>query len=174
MQSFLPAGAVPVGLILAAAALLMTSDLASGIRSSKDRQPAPDFALTDAQGARVSLSDYKGKVVLLNFWATWCPPCKVEIPWFEEFESKYKGSGFAVLGVSMDDDGWTSVRPFMQQKKINYRIMIGDNATSSKYGGIDSLPETLLIDRDGKIAATHLGLTSKSNYEGEIVELLKK
>jgi thiol-disulfide isomerase/thioredoxin len=81
------------------------------IKATKDRKTAPDFVLNDAHGAAVRLSDYKGNVVLLNFWATWCGPCKIEIPWFSEFETKYKNRGFAVRGVLMDEDGWEAVKP---------------------------------------------------------------
>src|ERR1700741_713914 len=89
-------------------------------------QTAPDFVLTDSIGSNVKLSNYKGKVVLLDFWATWCGGCKVEIPWFMEFENKYQGSGLSVIGVSMDEDGWKAVKPFIEQKKLNYPVVIGD------------------------------------------------
>ncbi len=147
---------------------------ASGLKNQKDRQAAPDFLLTDSRGSQVRLWDYRGKVVVLNFWATWCVPCKAEIPWFAEFESKYKSSGLAVLGVAMDDDGWKSVRPFISRMRINYRVMVGDDATASRFGGIESLPETLLIDRKGRIASTQLGLTAKTTYEQAIAELLRQ
>jgi cytochrome c biogenesis protein CcmG/thiol:disulfide interchange protein DsbE len=160
---------------LNAALLVITPEgaLAADLKNVKDRQAAPNFRLTDSQGKQVQLSDYRGKVVLLNFWATWCGPCKAEIPWFEEFESKYRTAGLAILGVAMDDDGWKAVRPFMNQMKMNYRVMLGDNVTASKYGGVESLPETLLIDRQGRIAARRLGLTSRATYEQEITELLR-
>jgi cytochrome c biogenesis protein CcmG/thiol:disulfide interchange protein DsbE len=135
---------------------------------------APDFTLVDATGASVRLSDYKGKVVLLNFWATWCAPCKAEIPWFAEFERTYKHRGFAVIGVSMDDDGWKSVRPYMDAKKIGYRVALGNEALAKNYGGVESLPETLVIDREGRIAARHIGIVSKSDYENEIIQILGK
>src|SRR6202007_2498461 len=130
-----------------------------------------DCTLTDATGPAVKLSDYKGKVVLLNFWATWCGPCKVEIPWFIEFEKTYKERGFAVLGISMDDDGWKAVKPFVAEKAMNYPVMIDNKRVSEQYGGIDSLPTTFLINREGKIASTHSGLVSKRNCEAEILKL---
>jgi peroxiredoxin len=95
-------------------------------------------------------------------------------PWFEEFDNKYKDSGFAVLGISMDDDGWTAVRPFMERMRMNYPVMVGDDATASKYGGIDSLPVTLLIDRKGRIAAQQASIAGKSNYQRSITELLRQ
>src|SRR5690242_2179580 len=107
-----------------------------------NRKPAPDFTLKDANGQTVKLSDYRGKVVLLNFWATWCAPCKIEIPWFMSFEQQYKARDFAVLGVSMDEDGWESVKPYLEEHKINYRIVVGNDNTSKLYGEIDSLPTT--------------------------------
>ena len=151
-----------------------SSEASSAIKPPKDRKVAADFTLKDSRGVDVNLSDYKGKVVVLNFWATWCGPCKVEIPWFAEFENKYKDSGFVVLGVSMDEDGWETVRPYMEKMKMTYRVTIGDQALAAKFGGIESLPETLLIDREGRVAAKHVGLASKSNYGDEIAQLLKK
>ncbi len=142
------------------------------ISGSSDRKVAPAFTLRDSSGAQVTLADYKGKVVLLNFWATWCGPCQVEIPWFVEFEQKYKDRNFAVLGVSFDDDGWISVRPYMAAHKINYRIMIGSDQLSQVYGGVDSLPTSFIIDRSGRIAATHVGLVDKRDYQDEILKLL--
>ena len=149
-----------------------------GGESSKDqkgRKDAPDFALKDADGATVHLSDYRGKVVLLDFWATWCGPCKVEIPWFMDFEKELKDRGFAVLGVSMDEEGWTAVKPFVEKEKINYRILLGNDQVGDAYGGVDSLPTTFVIDRDGKIAAKHEGIepsNGKDEIRNEIIRLL--
>lgn len=120
----------------------------------------------------VSLSEYKGKAVLLNFWATWCGPCKVEIPWFIEFEQKYKDKGFAVLGVAMDEEGWEVIKPYVSDKKVNYRILGGDDAVAQLYGGVESLPTTFLIDKSGMIAGVHVGLVSKSEYEKDIQALV--
>lgn len=142
------------------------------VKAGKDRRQAPDFDLKDADGKPVKLSDYKGKVVLLNFWATWCGPCKIEIPWFADFETRYRDKGFAVLGISMDDDGWESVKPYASKSKINYRLMIGTEQTAELFGGVESLPTSFMIDKAGKIAKVHVGLVSKSDYEGEILQLL--
>jgi peroxiredoxin len=142
-------------------------------KPEKDRKPAPDFTLKDANGTTVKLSDYKGKVVLLDFWATWCGPCKIEIPWFMEFEQAYKDKGFAVVGVSMDEEGWTAVKPYIQDRKINYRILLGNEQVGQLYGGLDSLPTTMLIDRAGRIAKVHIGLeTGKQGFKDEIENLL--
>jgi peroxiredoxin len=144
------------------------------VKPEKDRHAAPDFALKDANGNTVRLSDYKGKVVLLDFWATWCGPCKVEIPWFIQFEQQYKDKGFAVLGVSMDEDGWSAVKPFIEEHKMNYRVALGNDQVSELYGGLDSLPTTLLVDRSGRIAKVHIGLdvSGRDAFENEITNLL--
>jgi cytochrome c biogenesis protein CcmG/thiol:disulfide interchange protein DsbE len=120
----------------------------------------------------VKLSDYRGKVVLLNFWATWCGPCKMEIPWFVQFQQQYRSKGFEVLGVAMDDDGWTAVKPYIAEKKMNYRVVLGSDQVANVYGGIDSLPTTFVIDQQGKIEATHIGLINRSEYQKEIEGLL--
>jgi cytochrome c biogenesis protein CcmG/thiol:disulfide interchange protein DsbE len=136
------------------------------------RQKAPEFALKDSNGKTVHLSDYKGKVVLLDFWATWCGPCKIEIPWFMEFEQEYRSRGFEVLGVSMDDDGWKAITPYVTAKKMNYRVVLGDDKTADQYGGLEALPTTFVIDRDGRVAATHVGLANKKEFSDAIEKLL--
>jgi peroxiredoxin len=136
-------------------------------------QPTPKFSLKDASGQSVRPADYQGKVVLLDFWATWCGPCKIEIPWFMEMEREYKDKGFAVLGISMDEDGWNAVKPYVQNMKMNYRVLLGNDEVSTAYGGLDSLPTTLLIDRQGKIASVHVGITmGKEEFKNAIVQLL--
>lgn len=145
---------------------------ASSLKPSGERKAAPDFSLKDADGRTVRLSDYRGRVVLLNFWATWCGPCKIEIPWFNELQKQHKQSGFDVIGISMDEEGWEVVKPFIADIGVNYRILMGDDSTAELYGGVDSLPTSFVIDREGKIASIHVGLVSKSDYENEIEELL--
>lgn len=137
------------------------------------RQMAPDFTLPDSTGAPVKLSDFRGKVVLLNFWATWCAPCRTEIPWFTEFQRTH-GAGFAVLGISLDDDGWKSVKPYIEEKKLNYPVMLGNDEMIRRYAGVQALPATLIIDKSGRIAATHVGLCSRSEYEGDIKTILNE
>ena len=144
---------------------------ASSTKPDKERKPAPEFELKDADGKTVRLSDYKGKVVLLDFWATWCGPCKIEIPWFIEFERQYKDKGFAVIGVSMDEEGWTVVKPFVSDLAINYRILQGNDSTADLYGGVNALPTTFLIDREGRVAWKHEGLAGKDDFEDRIKTL---
>jgi peroxiredoxin len=166
-------GAVVLGVSLLATACSNAVTVKAAVKAEKDRKTAPEFTLKDANGQTVHLADYKGKVVLLDFWATWCGPCKVEIPWFMEFEQQFKNRGFAVLGVSMDEDGWDAVKPYIQDLKINYRVMLGNEEISDLYGGLDSLPTTLLIDRQGKIASVHIGLSlGKEEFRDDIAHLL--
>ncbi len=161
--------------VVAALALAACSRMGTGsnVRGAMERKTAPNFSLKDADGRTVQLSDYRGKVVLLNFWATWCGPCKIEIPWFIEFEREHKGEGFAVIGVAMDDEGWEAVKPYIQDAGVNYRILLGADSVAQLYGGIDSLPTTFIIDREGRVAAVHIGLVGKDTYEKDLREVLK-
>jgi len=165
--------ALCAGLLVAALAAACNSSKpvkAAGLKD--DRKPAPDFALKDSDGKTVRLSDYRGKVVMVNFWATWCGPCKIEIPWFMDFQRKNRDKGFAIIGISMDDDGWDAVKPFVNELGINYRIVLGNDSVTQAYGGVEALPTTFLIDREGKIAAVHVGLAAKSDFEDGIDQLL--
>lgn len=139
-----------------------------------ERQQAPDFVLADANGRAIRLSEFRGQVVVLNFWATWCNPCRVEIPWFIDFQKTYKSQGFSVIGVSLDENGWGAVQPFMSQQGINYPVVIGGDQVAQTFGGVESLPTTLIIDRHGRVAATHFGLVNRSVYDNDIQSVLSE
>jgi len=161
-----------LGICLVVAHSLSSPPANAAVTAANYRKKAPRFNLKDAQGSDVKLSDYKGKVVLLNFWATWCVPCRTEIPWLIELQNTYKEREFAVLGVSMDVDGWKDVRPYLIEHSLNYRVVIGDDRLMDKYSEFDALPSTFLIDRAGRIASTHIGLASQSIYQSEVLYLL--
>jgi peroxiredoxin len=132
---------------------------------------APDFSVTDLSGQTLQLSRYRGKVVLLNFWATWCAPCRSEIPRFVDLQSKYDREGLQIVGISLDDDP-RRVHAFYQQLGMNYRVAIGDAKLAEQYGGVLGLPVSFLIGRDGRIYAKHVGETDISQIEREIKSLL--
>ncbi len=146
---------------------------AASVKPNEQRKAAPDFTLKDADGKTVRLSDFRGKVVLLDFWATWCGPCKIEIPWFMDFQRQNQSKGLVVLGVSMDDEGWDVVKPYLATMKVNYRVVIGNDHTAQLYGGVDALPTTFLIDRSGRIAAVHVGLVDRKDIQNGIEQLLE-
>jgi cytochrome c biogenesis protein CcmG/thiol:disulfide interchange protein DsbE len=137
------------------------------------RALAPDFSLSDTNGAVVSLSSLRGRVVLVNFWATWCAPCRAEMPWFVELRHQRGDDGFSIVGISLDDDGWTSVRPYAASQHIDYPLVIDTAAAAQDYG-IDALPATFLIDRHGRVAFVHRGLVPRETYEREVAALLKE
>jgi cytochrome c biogenesis protein CcmG/thiol:disulfide interchange protein DsbE len=137
------------------------------------RTMAPDFVLNDTSGEPVRLSELRGKVVLLNFWATWCSPCQAEIPLLMEFQQTYRNRDFVVLGVSLDDS-WNPVKRYMDEKKMNYRVVISNTDVTHLYGGLEAIPTTLIIDKSGRIAATHLGLCSRREYETDIQAVLNE
>jgi thiol-disulfide isomerase/thioredoxin len=113
------------------------------LTAASSRKTASDFTLNNSKGTSVKLSNYRGRVVLLDFWATWCEGCKVEIPWYMEFQNKYQASGLSVIGVSVDEDGWKSVKPFLEEKKLNYPVVIGNWDLAKLFGVDNGLPVTL-------------------------------
>jgi len=140
----------------------------------ENRVVAPDFLLGDGSGTSVSLSELRGKVVLLHFWATDCSVCGAEIPWFVEFQQTFRTRGLVVLGVARDAEAWKEV-PNSTRNPINYRKLIGGDEIFQRYGAINATtPVTLIIDKTGRIAGTHTGLCSKSEYESAITELLSE
>jgi thiol-disulfide isomerase/thioredoxin len=152
-----------------------------GASTPKAMAPEPDVTFKDLQGKDVPLSGLKGKVVVINFWATWCEPCRVEIPWMIGFQQKYADKGFTLLGVAMDDEGKSVVEPYVQktqfdvdgkQMTMNYPIVLGNDDLSSKFGGLLGLPTSIVISRDGKIAKRYIGLVSQDDLDQEIKSLL--
>jgi peroxiredoxin len=148
--------------------------------NATDREPAPVFRLMNAEGKPVSIAAYRGKVMLLDFWATECGGCKVEIPWFMEIAEAYNGKALAVVGVSMDilyeglkgaSEGWNKVKPFVREHKVNYPILMGDDLVTKQYD-VQALPATYLIDRKGRVAATYIGVVNKDDVEAHIKALL--
>ncbi|MFZ0388889.1 MAG: TlpA disulfide reductase family protein [Calditrichia bacterium] len=133
---------------------------------------APDFTLRNSSGKEIRLSDYKGKVVILDFWATWCGPCRMEIPSFVEMRENYNDKGLEIIGVSLDRDGWQAVNPFVQQYKINYPIVLGTQQIVADYGGINAIPTTFIINKNGEIVDKVIGYKPKSYFENTIQKLL--
>ncbi|MBI3047496.1 MAG: TlpA family protein disulfide reductase [Acidobacteria bacterium] len=132
-----------------------------------------NFALKDLNGKDVSLSAYKGKVILLDFWATWCGPCKIEIPGFIELFNKYRSKGFQVLGFAVDGPAST-LKPYVDRMKMNYPVLVGEGREDvlDAYGPIIGMPTTFIIGRDGRICKTHTGFTTKETFEAQIQALL--
>lgn len=129
---------------------------------------APDFTLVSLDGKQMSLSDLRGKAVLLNFWATWCGPCKIETPWLVELQSRYASNGLQVIGVEMGDDSKDDIEKFVKDMGVNYPVLLGKEAVGQAYGGVPGLPESFVIGRDGKIVDKIIGLESKSDIEDAI------
>ncbi len=140
--------------------------------AATDNKPAPNFKLKDLDGKDVKLSDYKGKVVIVDFWATWCVPCKKEIPDFIELQKKYKKQGFTFIGISVDEDGAKVVKPFYKDMKMNYPVLLMDDKIQDQFGGIRGYPTTFLIDQNGKIVKKYFGTTEKKVFEDDIKKLL--
>jgi thiol-disulfide isomerase/thioredoxin len=145
-----------------------TKPLAVGDVKGKD---APDFALQDLQGKQVKLSDFRGKAVLLNFWATWCGPCKVEMPWFVELQKQYGPQGLEIVGVALDDSGKDSIAKFAKEMGVNYTILQGQDAVGDAYGAI-GLPTSFFIDRSGKIIDSASGLVTRTEIEDNVKKSL--
>jgi peroxiredoxin len=157
----------------AAGSVVAQSTVRAALQPARERKPAAEFALRDVDGKTANLRQYRGKVVLLDFWATWCTGCKQEIPWFVEFQRKFGTKRFAVVGVSLDD-GWDVLKPFLAETRVPYRVLLGDDETRDRYG-IQGMPDTFLIDRQGRVAAAYLAsLVDKDDVETNINALLSE
>jgi thiol-disulfide isomerase/thioredoxin len=157
-------------LLLLAAALDLNGSISAAAES---KIQAPDWQLTDVEGKAMKLSDFRGKVVILDFWATWCPPCRAEIPGFVEIQKKYADKGFTMIGVSLDREGPSVVKPFIVKFGMNYPVVMGNQKVAADYGGITAIPTTFIIDRQGFIVAGYQGFTMQSIFESVIAGLLE-
>ncbi len=138
---------------------------------SQEKQAA-NFALKDLQGKTVKLSDFQGKVIILDFWATWCPPCRKEIPHFVALQKEYGEKGLQVIGISLDRGGVRVLKPFARKYKINYPILLGNSEVGKKYGGIVGIPTTFIINQKGEIVKKFIGYREKAIFESEVKKLL--
>lgn len=157
-------------LVIAAVALFAVSRVTTHHPSHSYR--APDFTLQDMNGDNVRLSSFRGKAVVLNFWATWCPPCRREIPWFIALQKQYGPQGLQVIGISMDGTGKSEVEGFVKRMNMNYPVLEGNDHVASLYGGAEVLPTTYYIGRDGSVVSSVTGLISESEVEKNIREAL--
>jgi peroxiredoxin len=158
--------------VIAWSVVFATPAGAISLKKEAQRKRAPDFQLQDAEGNSIRLSAYKGKVVLLDFWATWCAPCKASMPWMNELSKKYAGDGLVVIGVSMDAEGWQVIKPFVEKMQITYPILLGTPRVAYLYGDLDSLPLAFFVDRSQRVAAIHPGAASRKDFEKTIRLLL--
>lgn len=143
-----------------------------GADSSEALEAAPDFRLPRLNGETLRLSDYRGQVVLLNFWATWCPPCRAEVPDLIELQRELGPDGLEVIGVSLDEEGFEAVRPFAEQHGITYPLVVDDGSVAAEYGSLYALPTTLVIDKQGRIARRVIGLFPTEEMRPVLEELL--
>ena len=135
--------------------------------------PAPNFTLQTLDGKNLSLSDLRGKAVLVNFWATWCGPCKIETPWLVEMQNQYGSAGLQVVGVAMDDSGKEDIEKFAKDMGVNYPVLLGKEAVGDAYGGVPALPESFFVGRDGKIVDRIIGLKGRDEIEDAIKKALR-
>jgi peroxiredoxin len=135
---------------------------------------APDFTLPSLQGSPVHLASFRGKVVLVNFWATWCGGCKVEMPWLAELDRRDRSHGLEIIGVSMDDAPNGVVARFVKSKNVRYTIVRGDDAVARSYWSVQQMPQTFVIDREGKIVEHFVGLPEKAELQRTVARLLRR
>ncbi len=158
--------------ILVLMVVLLVVLLALPTCSEGRQDKAPNFTLKTHDGNTVDLGKLKGKVVVLNFWATWCGPCRQEIPGFIETYKTYHAKGVEIVGISLDEGGWDVVQPYVARTNIPYPVVIGDQAISEAYGGINAIPTTFIITKEGNIAGKHVGFLSKDQLEKQIKAVL--
>lgn len=139
-----------------------------------EQKPATDFSLQDINGNTVHLSDYKGKTVVLNFWATWCGPCKKEIPDFIDLQNQYGKDGLQFIGIAIDQEGLAAIKPYAERAKMNYPVLVGNDAVFAQFGGSNAIPVTLLIDKKGAIRNTYVGAKPRQALEDMVLALMRE
>jgi cytochrome c biogenesis protein CcmG/thiol:disulfide interchange protein DsbE len=167
---------VLIGVIVAVAAMLAFAPYMARRARNNSGNPsseikgklAPEFSLESLQGQTVHLADFRGKAVLLNFWATWCQPCKIEMPWLEQMQQQYGPQGLQIVGIAMDDASKEDIAKFAKEMGVNYPILLGKESVGDAYGGVQFLPSTFFIDRNGKFVDRVFGLKSRSEIEDDI------
>lgn len=173
---------IVIGIVFAMAILVYGVARKSGISKAQaadpaaaataQTKPAPDFELKTLDGRTVKLSDFRGKAMVLNFWATYCGPCRVEMPWLIDFYARYKSQGLEIVGISMDDGDQEQVAAFGKEFNVNYTIVMGNHAVGDAYGGARFLPQTFLVNREGRIIKSIVGIKSRNDFEESIKLLL--
>lgn len=166
--------AAVVAAMLVAGIHIARKNRAGGATGQLIGQVAPDFELPSLEGKNVKLSNFRGKAVLLNFWATYCGPCKIEMPWFVELQKQYGPQGFQIVGVAMDDASTEDIAKFAKEMGVNYPILLGKESVGQSYGGVGVLPTTFFVDRDGKITDREFGLQSRSVFVDNIKKALSQ
>lgn len=154
--------------------IIPTTEISQGTTAGTKTgfKPAPEFSLKDASGTEKKLSDFRGSVVIIDFWATWCPPCREEIPHFVELYNQYKAQGLEIIGVSMDQSPERVIPGFIEKNKINYTILFGEEKVYDLYGGINAIPTTFIVDKEGNLVRKYVGYREKGVFEQDIKELL--
>jgi thiol-disulfide isomerase/thioredoxin len=159
--------------LAAGTALFRGNNLQAQENLATTGKPAPAWKLKDLEGKEVSSAEFKGKVVVVDFWATWCPPCVAEIPGYIELQKKYGPQGFVIVGVSLDQKGPEHVKKFAESKGMNYPLVMGDDEVAAAFGGIEAIPTTFLINRTGQIVHQKTGAMAHDEYEKLVVQALK-